>query len=122
MTWKANLEVKDWAFSANLRVWRAYPDRIDMVKPLQFKTYDRGVAVPDNEITLGGRFHDDDTARDFLQAMVDLAWKHGIGPQQLQDHTNELKAVRDHLADMQRLVFHKPIIAGPDMLSEFRSV
>lgn len=42
--------------------------------------------------------------RDFLQAMSDAAWEIGIKPKQLESHTNELKAVRDHVADMRMVV------------------
>lgn len=39
----------------------------------------------------------------FLQAALDLAWSIGMRPRGFADHTNELKAVRDHLADMRKL-------------------
>lgn len=52
----------------------------------------------------------------FLQAMLDCAWENGLRPTGFADHTNELKAVRDHLADMQKLVaqFMQPTVVVPD--------
>lgn len=39
----------------------------------------------------------------FLQAALDLAWEIGLRPAGFEDHTNELKAVRDHLRDMRKI-------------------
>jgi hypothetical protein len=45
--------------------------------------------------------------RDFLQAMVDAAWKRGIKPSQMEKQTAELSAVTAHLDDMRMLVATK---------------
>lgn len=39
----------------------------------------------------------------FLQAALDVAWEIGLRPAGFDDHTNELKATRAHLADMRKL-------------------
>lgn len=44
---------------------------------------------------------------DFLQAVMDCAWKRGLRPSGYEG-PQEVAAVRAHLADMQRLVFEKP--------------
>jgi hypothetical protein len=79
-------------------------DRIDVVQPLQLITYDRNTKVPDDQIALSSNtFTGDGEVGDFLQAVMDFAWSQGFRPKGLEDHRNELKAVRDHLADMRHL-------------------
>ena len=43
-----------------------------------------------------------------LQAIMDCGWKAGLRPSGFEDHHNELKAVRDHLADMRMLALPPP--------------
>ena len=46
-----------------------------------------------------------DDVQDFLQAMLNVAWDAGLRPKSFEQPTSELKAVRDHLQDMRKLVF-----------------
>lgn len=43
------------------------------------------------------------TVRDFMQAVLDEAWAHGLRPKSFESHENELTAVRYHLEDMRKL-------------------
>lgn len=44
-------------------------------------------------------------AKDFMQAIMDEAWKNGMRPTGFEDIENETKAIRNHLNDMRTLVF-----------------
>lgn len=117
MTWKADFEEKPWSGERNLRIWRAFPDRIEVLQPFQFKSYDRHTKVPDDEIALADHY-DTDEGQAFLQAILDLAWSHGLRPKSFEDHNNELKAVRYHLEDMRRLAMAEPArieVSGRDL-------
>ena len=105
MTWRAFLERRPWDGRENLRIIRGRQgDAFDLVQPFTFKSYPPFSAAPEDEVALrGNAFADGGGVRDFLQAMVNLAWENGIKPIQLEDQRNELKAVRDHLADMRML-------------------
>lgn len=76
----------------------------DVVQPFTFKSYKEGEAFPEEEHALEGF---PDHVRQFLQAMMDLAWERGLRPAQLEDQRNELKAVRDHLGDMRILAMRE---------------
>lgn len=41
----------------------------------------------------------------FLQACLNHAWEIGLRPTGFHDTTEQVKAIRDHLADMRTLVF-----------------
>lgn len=81
--------------------------RYSIVTNMQFETMESGLFVPAEKATI------DDSkfivgippVKSFLQAASDAAWEIGIKPKQLEDQHNELKAVREHLADMKALVF-----------------
>ena len=107
MTWKAFLEKKPWSGTVNLRLARkriGHMGGFDVVQPFTFKSYREGDLIPDEEIAIAGMgWADDGEVHDFLRAIVDLAWSEGIKPTALEDQRNELKAVRDHLADMRSL-------------------
>lgn len=110
--WKAAVEFKQWRWDQELRVWRTLPDRIEVVQPLAFKSYDRHTLVPADEVAMKGG---EDEVKDFLQAMLDAAWKSGLRPTGFEDHKNELTAVRYHLEDMRALAMSRlpPTISGP---------
>lgn len=114
MNWQANVEQKEWSGETKLRVWRSFPERIEVLQPFVFKSYDRGRSfpVPGDEVALVGRDDDNDSVHTFLKAMMDAAWKLGIRPTGFEDHNNELKAVRDHLADMRSLALGA-VVSGP---------
>lgn len=104
MTWKLFREVKGYSGEDNLRICRKSMDRIDVVQPLQLISYDRNTKVPDDQVALSSNaFTGHGEVSDFLQAVMDFAWSEGFRPKGLEDHRNELKAVRDHLADMRNL-------------------
>lgn len=108
MTWRVFLEKKPWSSVENLRIGRSRHDGFDLVQPFVFKTYPPDGVIPDDEIALvGSAFHPDGDVRGFLQAVMDLAWLEGIRPAGAEDQRNELKAVRDHLADMRALALSK---------------
>lgn len=103
MRWKLFRELKPWSGTDNLRICRKAMDGVDVVQPFQLIRYDNR-AVPDDQIALSSNvFTGDGEVADFLQAVMDFAWSEGFRPKGLEDHTNELKAVRDHLKDMRRL-------------------
>jgi len=106
MTWRAFLEKMPWSGVENLRIARMEVDGIDVVQPLVLKRYRRNEGIPRDEMALSaGTFAAENDIRGFLQAIVDLAWAEGIRPAAIEDQRNELKAVRDHLADMRTLAF-----------------
>lgn len=108
MVWRAFVEKRPWDGWQYLRIMREEHDgRFSLVQPLVFKTYERGMGFPVGEFTLGGNSFTDNDVKEFLQAMADLAWDERIRPVAMQDHTNELNAVRDHLNDMRSLVLTK---------------
>ena len=104
MSWKAFLEKKPWSGIENLRIMRARHDGYDLLQPFIFKHYEQFAGAPEDEIALpGSSWSPEGDVRGFLQAMMDLAWSEGIRPVGAEDQRNELKAVRDHLADMRTL-------------------
>lgn len=107
MTWKANVEFKEWSSEMNLRIWRKPngTDRVEVLQPFQFKSYDCNTKVPDDEIALIGSYFSEDEVTGFLQCMMDAAWSRGMRPTGFADHAHELTAVRAHLSDMRALAF-----------------
>ena len=103
--WKAFLESRPWDGLERLRIVRRRQDgSYDLVQPFTLKSYPPYSPAPESEFAIeGNSFIGEGGAKDFLQAMVNLAWDHGIKPIQLEDQKNELKAVRDHLADMRAI-------------------
>lgn len=78
------------------------------VKPLELEKIDMSGSFELSDATMkskSGHFGSDLNPEfaDFLQSIVDAAWRYGIRPRGLPDHSNELKAVREHLADMRKL-------------------
>lgn len=99
--WKVYVEDKPWEMSATLHMVRDTGDGLDVVEPLTLKRMDRfGLSAPSRGI-LGDATREE--AFNFLRAIMDQAWEMGIRPTKFKDHTNELKAVRDHLQDMRKL-------------------
>lgn len=121
MSWKADLNLRGWTWEQQLRIWRALPDRIEVLQPFVFKSYERNALVPAEEIALVG---DEDEIKQFLQVMVDTAWKAGVRPSGFADHTNELTAVRYHLEDMRALAMSRlpPIISGPNPMESLKII
>jgi hypothetical protein len=107
--WRAFLEVTPWSGVERLRIFtKGHGDNeFDMVQPFTFKRY-HGAIVPLEEYSLESQnsMLDGGGVRDFLQAMTNLAWEHGIKPAQIEDQRNELKAIREHIADMRTITTH----------------
>ena len=99
--WKAYIENRPWEMRRCLHVVRNdQPGSIAYVQALTMVSVPEGSLITDNNGILGDTYREVD---DFLQAIVDAAWGVGIRPTGLDDHTNELKAIRFHLEDMRLL-------------------
>ncbi len=104
MSWQVYIERRPWDMATRLRiVSKTHPGSFDVVQPFMFKSHEYGECVGDDEIAIENRGGQPDRVESFLQALVNAAWDHGIKPVQMQDHSNELKAVRDHLSDMRSM-------------------
>lgn len=49
-----------------------------------------------------------DFGEQFLRAALNAAWGLGMRPDGFNDTTEQVKAIKEHLADMRRLVFDEP--------------
>lgn len=101
MTWKVFLHSEPWADRNVLIISRVTSggEMAFMQTPTLEVTEEGEYVDPDKYgIRLNGVERDD-----FLRAMANAAWDAGIKPTALEDHTNELKAVRYHLEDMRTL-------------------
>lgn len=85
--------------------------KIARVKPFTLEETDPGKYISSLDYTMvdsrgawNGEVAGTDIG-DFLQTMLELAWKKGLRPKNAEYGDLQLKAVRDHLADMQKLVF-----------------
>lgn len=96
-------------------VYRAgRPDGDDLiVGPLQTKKLERHMPPGDWNAIDETVERNGPVVRDFLQAALDCAWKLGLRPGGIKDHTDELAAVRYHLEDMRVLAKLKPRQAVP---------
>lgn len=74
-----------------------------ITQPVQMKTKEANQGLGLDEAMLDDSRMPHESVRSFLQAMSDAAWEIGIKPKQLEDSSNELKAVRGHLEDMRQL-------------------
>ena len=90
-----------------------------MAEPLKWKEtdYAGSFSIEDGSFILAPGMPGQNTApeiRDFLQAMVDAAWKLGIKPSGAIDSASELKAVRAHLEDMRQIAIQRaPVVLSP---------
>jgi hypothetical protein len=93
--------------STHLLVSARRPDGVRVsVLPLQFKTVDFGaVSEPVLSETHEERADNLGDVTNYLQAIVNAAWEHGIKPEAMKDHRGELGATKAHLEDMRALVF-----------------
>ena len=116
MTWHAEVFslVPTGARGNALVIFRNEADgKMSVVKPLTLEIVAPSKYIADADYTMvdhsQGRFDSvvGTDIGDFLQAMLDLAWKKGLRPANVEYGDRELKAVRDHLADMQKLVFER---------------
>lgn len=100
--WKVYLEDRPWDLRCYLHLVRQREGHLDVVKPFEMTTIPHGGMIVEPSMGVLG-----DTSREesvaFLRAVMDQAWELGIRPTKFQDHTNELKALRDHLQDMRKL-------------------
>lgn len=104
MPWKAFIEKEPFSGRAKLRIGRQEADgAYAIVQPLVLKRHERGTMAGEEEIAVSGDGWGEGEVRNFLQAMVDLAWQEGIRPTGVEDYRGELRAVREHLADMRTL-------------------
>ena len=69
--------------------------------PLIFESMESGLL---HDPTIGAGAVDGD---EFLQAALDHAWEIGLRPRGFNDTTQQVTAIKDHLADMRALVFAK---------------
>ncbi len=99
--WKAYLEDQPWMGRRCLHLARTEPAGTrGLVQALTLGNVRPGELAPESAGVLGDMSEETD---DFLRAIIDAAWEHGIRPTGFQDHTNELTAVRFHLEDMRLL-------------------
>lgn len=84
-------------------------ETIDIVQPFTLKTINRYESISEKEALLSDEWMDGHgtDVRGLLQAMSDAAWELGIKPKQIENNANELKAIRDHLADMRTLAIQR---------------
>lgn len=78
----------------------AKPDTIAEVQPLVFKERSSNEAI---------RVDDPGMARldaDAAQSLIDELWNAGVRPSHEAQGIGQIAALRDHLGDMRRLVFH----------------
>lgn len=117
MSYHFHYEQKPWNQTENLRISIHSPNGYALVQPLVFRQY-QPVEIGDDIALSSG--YASNNVRDFLQAALDEAWKIGLRPSQYEDQRNELKAVREHLADMRAISFKKigmddPLISNPTL-------
>lgn len=104
MGWKASLETGHYAQARLYLFRRGFGDKAEFVEPLVFKVHDRGeLAQPTMYDVLEDVQDGLPGVKDFMQAILDEAWAHGMRPKHFEEHTNELKAVKYHLEDMRKL-------------------
>ena len=100
MGWNFRAGRSDFERGYWLMGWKNLPDgAIDFIKgPLEVKRYeDEGEEVNEEPFVKG-------ISWDFLQALSDALWTFGVRPTDFDDHTLEIEAIRDHLADMRAIV------------------
>ena len=73
--------------------------KIGVASDFVWREYDEGGYFDQNEGI--GR------ADELIQAIVDKAWEAGFRPSGFGDVKNETAAIREHLADMKSIAFHK---------------
>jgi hypothetical protein len=80
-------------------------DRISILLPGIMKTTAMGGSFPETEFFMSGSpsFGGRSQVDEFLQAIMDLAWKRGLRPSKFDPSAGELAAVKAHLDDMRRL-------------------
>jgi hypothetical protein len=76
-----------------------------LAAPLVFAPLDERVMTPPTISAAGGSV----SGKQFLQAALDHAWEAGLRPAGFNDTTNQVAAIKDHLADMRALVFKDSI-------------
>lgn len=102
MTWKFFIDHQPWAARAAVVIRHETSSGIvSFVKPLTLEAHERLTIIEpvkvDALLGLDGKA--------FMQAALDDAWEYGLRPKGFADHTNEIKAMRDHLGDMRHLAF-----------------
>lgn len=98
--WRAYLDRKDWGDGARLMLVRD-DGKPAAVKPFVFQAKPEGFVYDDEDFACA--FYGDEH-RDFLQAMTNLAWEHGVKPTGLAADESALKATQYHLEDFRKLV------------------
>lgn len=105
MKFKFFVEDVPWLGTMRLFIHR-HPDvpisGVGVVQPMAITTVAENeyIDTPFIEARRGG-----DEVTLFLQAALDAAWERDLRPTGFADHANELRATKDHLADMRALVF-----------------
>ena len=113
--WRAYLEREPWSYSAKLGIVGEDDDTTKgeitpgLVTGFVFKSFHRGGYAGNFETPSSGS---EEGVMAFLRTMLSTAWDAGLRPPSVQDHTNEMKALRYHLEDMRRLAKVKPRAGG----------
>lgn len=105
-TWKAFVQFEPWSGRERLHLarFRNEAGQADVVEPFTLKTYREGESRTDSGAAIEGMsWGDKGEVRQFLRAVMTAGWELGIRPDGFEDSTRELKAVRDHLADMRKI-------------------
>ena len=104
MTWKAVLETSEMKLDRLYLFCRAFKGKAQYVKPFVMQERTEGQEIEPTMFDTYENIQDGyPGVRDFMQAILDEAWSHGMRPKSFEEHTNELKAVRYHLEDMRKL-------------------
>ena len=117
--WHAFIEDKPWLDERALWLYKRSPFENTRSYAVEIKM----VSVPINEQrpeTVVPFLSDDRVTttdgggdvNDFLQAIVDEAWRIGIRPNGLEDTKSEIAAIRYHLDDMRKIALHKTVGLG----------
>lgn len=115
MTWRAFVKSNVFGLGHTLYLGREDLGRgLEMAVGLEMRSYDNAYSIQDKDFLLQEGVMNQHDVRGFLQAMSDAAWEIGIKPKQIEDSRNELKAVREHLADMRMLAQEKLVINKPE--------
>lgn len=107
MTWKAFIRDDNYGFGVQLFVAKTYgrSEAYDtLLRPeggFAFQRVEAGVIGPSVP------FMDGDMAEEFLQAVLDAAWAHGLRPTGISGERGEIKRLEEHLGDMRAIAFHK---------------
>lgn len=97
MAWRAVTRFSPTTYGHELYIMNEHHDGgRDFVSHIELTRIQPGGLAPESSIP-------PEDVEQFLQAMLNAAWKIGLTPTGFEDHKSELTAVRYHLEDMRKL-------------------